>query len=154
MPTPLNFDPGTWNSTVATPYTLGGIYETGGKLYQYVQLIDAVPGTNGMVVEAASATSYLVTVDRVGGTSLGRIPVGVLVGSVTAQNFCFMQVAGIHPTVIDAANATTVTGPVTSLAATDGNCGPITASTDIVIGVALANPGVTGVVPVWLGLGT
>lgn len=153
MPTPLTLDPGTWNSSVAAPYTLGALYETGGKMYMYVLLTDAVNASNGMVAEMASTTAYTVTVDRSGGSSLGRGPVGVFVGSVTAGNYGFIQVEGIHSAVKDAAAGLTALVKVTSHASTDGDAAPATAYTDKIIGFALAATA-GGVAPVMLRIGT
>lgn len=152
MATALNFDPGTWNSSVAAPFTLGDLYASGGKTYLYVQLTDAVNATNGMVAERASTSSYIVTVDRSGGSALGRFPKGVFVGNVTAGNFGFVQILGIHSAVKDAAGALTARVKVISHATTDGDSAPATAYTDITIGVCLANSS-GGVAPVdlWLG---
>jgi hypothetical protein len=142
MPTALSFDPGTWNSTVAAPYTLGAIYETGGKQYKYVQLVNdagtsGTPG-NGWVVEA-TASDNIVTVDRTGGSSLGRAPVGVMVGTVTLGNFCFVQILGPHSAVSDSGNTVSALGKITSVATQDGDAGATTAYTDITIGWATAN---------------
>lgn len=152
MPTALTFDPGNWNSSTAAPYTLGALYEDAGKVYTYVLLTDAVNATNGMVAEQASTTAYTVSVDRDAGTTLGRAPVGVFVGSVTAGNYGFIQVRGIHSAVKDAANALSALGKVTSHATTDGDAAPTTAYTDKTIGYALANAA-GGVVAVDLRMG-
>jgi len=152
MATALLFDPGTVNSSAVAPYTLGGVYSDGSRLYQCIQLTDAVNGANGMVVEAASTTSYIVTVDRAGGSSLGRIPRGVLVGTITAGNYGFALIYGIHSAVKDAANALTAAVKVTTHATTDGDSAPATAYTDKIIGVCLANAS-GGSAPVFVQIG-
>lgn len=157
MPTPLNLDPGTWNSTVAAPYTLGETYSVGGKLYKYVLLSGAggaVNATNGMVAEQYIATGHTVTLDRSDSTSsgLGRAPVGVFVGAVTAGNYGFIQIEGIHSAVKDAANALALLGKVASHATVDGDAKAVAAYTDITIGWALAAAG-GGTVPVYLTMG-
>lgn len=140
MPTALNFDPGTWNSTVEAPYTLGAEYETGGKTYMYVQLSSqSVAGANGMIPEQAHLTEYIVTVERAtvtAPTTLGRAPMGVLVGTVTAGNFCFMQTRGLHSAVKDAANAISALDKITSHATVDGDAKAPAAYTEIFIGYA------------------
>lgn len=110
--------------------------EYAGKRYRFYKLTDAVPGTNGMVCEAASATDgTIVTVDRAGGSSLGRIPRGVLVNGVTAGNYFFALVDGLHAAVKDAAGALSSVGlKVTTHATTDGDAAASTAYTDKWVG--------------------
>jgi len=143
VPTPLDMDPGTWNSATAAPYTLGGTYEVGGKVYRYVQLSSAggaVSATNGMVAEKYAASGNIVTVDRSDSTAsgLGRAACGVFVGSVTAGRYGFIQVLGEHAAVKDAANAATLLVKIKSHATVDGDAAPASAYTDIVIGYATA----------------
>ena len=144
MPTPLLLDPGNWNSTVVAPYTLGAFYETGGKTYQYVQLVD-LGATNGMVVEPASATAHSVTVVRVtsssicDGTAAGtRQAVGVIVGTVTINNYCFIQVEGIHPAVIDAVSSLPIGAKFTAHVSTPGNAVVVTSALNGAIGYTTA----------------
>lgn len=141
MSTALKFDPGTINQAAAAPYTLGQVYSNGSALYEFVQLTDAVNATNGMVAEQASTTGYIVTVDRAGGSAVGRAPRGVFVGNVTAGNYGFIQIRGIHSAIKDAANALTTLTKFTSHASTDGDAKATAAYTEVHIGYALANAG-------------
>lgn len=153
MATPVGFDPANYNSSSnAEGFVLGQVYDYNGRLFRFYKTVDAVNVLNGMVVEWASTTTYNVTVDRAGGSSLGRNPVGVAVGSVTAGNYGFFLVLGIHSAVRDAANALTAGVKVIPHATTDGDAAPATAYTDRVIGVCLANAS-GGVAPVHVQLG-
>lgn len=157
MPTALPFDPSTINSSVVAPYTLGDVYQTNGKLYQYVQLVNdtgtsGTPG-NGWVVEATSTSAYIVTADRASGSAIARSPVGVLVGTVTLGNYCFMQIHGIHTAVKNTGDTINAVGlKVIAHASTDGSADIATAYTEPVIGISLA-ASVSAVVPVWLKMG-
>lgn len=123
MATPIGFDPSTINSTTTGSFYPGEIRDYAGKSYEFVKLTDAVNATNGMVAEAGSATDgTIVTVDRAGGSSLGRIPRGVFVSSVTAGRYGFILKRGLHAAVKDAAGGLTVVGrKVTTHATTDGD---------------------------------
>lgn len=136
MATPIGFDPSIINATTVGNYTPGERREYSGKTYMFLKLTDAVNGTSGMVAEAASATDgTIVTVDRAGGSSLGRIPRCVLVGNVTAGRYFFGLVDGLHAGVKDAAGGLTPVGKkVTTHATTDGDAAPSTAYTDNWIG--------------------
>lgn len=136
MATPIGFDPSTVNATSVGNYYLGERREYAGKVYQFLKLTDAVNGTNGMVAEAGSATdATIVTVDRAGGSSLGRIPRCVLVGNVTAGRYFFGLIDGLHTGVKDAAAALSSVGlKVTTHATTDGDAAASTAYTDKWIG--------------------
>ncbi len=136
MSTPLGFDPSVINQSSVGSYYPGEQRDYAGKTYEFVKLTDAVNATSGMVAEAASATDgTIVTVDRAGGSSLGRIPRGVFVSSVTAGNYCFILKRGLHAAVKDAAAGLTPVGlKVTSHATTDGDAAPSTAYTDKWIG--------------------
>lgn len=149
MAEPISFDPATINQSTTGNFSLGQKLEYLGKWYEFVKLTDAVNGANGMVTEAASGTDgFLVTVDRAGGSSLGRIPRGVLVGTVTAGNYCFQLIDGLHSAVKDAAaNLATVGLKVTTHAVTDGDATVTTAYTDKTIGTVyvVSAAGVAGV---------
>lgn len=149
MPVPIGFDPSVINQAAVSPYTLGQEVEYNGKLYRCLKLADAVAGVSGMVAEAASGTDgNIVTVDRAGGSSLGRVPVAVLVGPVTAGYYFFGLIRGMHAGVKDAAGGlNTVSLKVTSHATTDGDAAPATVYTDNIIGVVrvVSAAGVAGV---------
>ena len=153
MATPIGFDPTTVNQDSTGQWVKGQFYDYNGSIYRFVKTADAVNATNGMVAEWASTTDYVVTVDRAGGSSLGRLPAGVFVASVTAGNYGFLLVFGRHSAVRDAANALTAGIKVVSHATTDGDAAPAAAYTGNTIGTCLANAsGGTGPVEVAIGV--
>lgn len=150
MAEPISFDPATINQSTTGDFSLGQKLEYLGKWYEFVKLTDAVNGANGMVTEAATPVTdgFLVTVVRAGGSSLGRIPRGVLVGTVTAGNYCFQLIDGYHSAVKDAAGALSTVGfKVTTHATTDGDAAATTVYTDKTIGTVyvVSAAGVAGV---------
>ena len=132
----IGFDPSVINQSTVGNYTLGQELEFSGKTYLFVKLTDAVNATAGMVAEAGSATDgAIVTVDRAGGSSLGRIPMGVFVSPVTAGNYGCILIRGLYASVKDAAGAlNAVALKVTTHATTDGDAAAATAYTDKIIG--------------------
>ena len=71
-----------------------------GKIYRYVQALD-IAVANGLVVENAdAANSYEVSIDRAGGSSIGRIPAGVGIGAITADYYGWVLVRGVHTSVL------------------------------------------------------
>lgn len=149
MAQPIGFDPSVINSATVGNYYPGERREYAGKVYQFLKLTDAVNGTSGMVAEAGSATdATIVTVDRAGGSSLGRIPRCVLVSSVTAGRYFFGLIDGLHASVKDAAAGLNAVGlKVTTHATTDGDAAASTAYTDKWIGEVrvVSAAGVAGV---------
>lgn len=92
----------------ATPkFPKGTVYHdaVSGKTYKYVQVEDAAL-TIGQVVELSDTTGSEVTNDRAGGASLGRIAVGVALGSVTDAYFTWIQVGGVNDYVVTDGNVT------------------------------------------------
>lgn len=136
MATPIGFDPSVVNQPTVGNYALGQELDYLDGTYRFLKLTDAVAGASGMVAEAGSATdANIVTVDRSGGSALGRIPVAVLVGTVTAGNYFFGLVRGLKAGVKDAAGALNAVGlKVTTHATTDGDAAAASAYTDKIIG--------------------
>lgn len=149
MATAIGWDPSVINQSTTGDFTLGEIREYNGRLFEFVKLTDAVNATSGMIAEAGSAsTESTVTVDRSGGSSLGRIGRGVFVGNVTAGNYGFILIRGLHAAVKDAAGALSSVGlKVTTHATTDGDAAAATAYTDKIIGIVytVSAAGVAGV---------
>ena len=152
MATPIGFDP-TYAAATIGSLTLGAIYSDGPKIYRCVKTID-LNATNGMVGEMAFASSWVLTVDRAGGSSLGRIPGGVFVGSVTAGYYCLVLIDGLHAAVKDAAGALNAVGArVRTHATVDGDAakatadGSGTADAEIFLGIVtvVSAGGVAGV---------
>lgn len=144
------FTPSTYKSTTAE-FTLGGIYEdpTTGYKYRYCKSTDSIAFVDGMIAEMAIGTtttvaqSWIVTVDRAGGSSANRLPVGVVVcplstAEAAAGNYIFLLVEGGHSAIRDAANALTKGIRITTHATTDGDAAAQGAYTDKTVGWALA----------------
>lgn len=144
------FNPATYYSATAE-FTLGGIYtdQSTGYVYRYVKTADNVAWVDGMIVEAAinaasSATAaFTGTVDRSGGSSANRVPLGVAIYGITntqanAGGYVFVMVDGYHAAIREAANSITKGSKFTTHATTDGDAAPQTVYTDQTVGIALA----------------
>lgn len=139
MPTAIGFDPSTYDSDVLAPYSLGEVYTVpgSGKLYRVFKYVDfaTAPHGDGDVMEWASTTTYSVTADRSGGTSLGRMPAGVACRAAVANNhYQFFLVQGLHSTIGDAANGCTAGRKLTTHATTDGDAANVVNAYDISFG--------------------
>lgn len=66
-----------------------------GNVYKYIQVEDLALAV-GDVVEYSNTTGWEVTIDRAGGSSLGRIAAGVALGTVTDAYYGWIQVAGLN----------------------------------------------------------
>lgn len=68
-----------------------------GKTYRWVKMVDAVDGAIGDVVTWASTTTWEVTGDIAGGSSLGFQVAGIVVSvvDISATPYCWIQVGGI-----------------------------------------------------------
>lgn len=139
MPTPVGFDPSSYNSATSGGFNPGSIYEYNGSLYKFIKTVDAVNVTNGMVLELASTSgTQYGTVDRSGGSSVGRIPIGVAVGSITAGNYGFILIKGVHTAIKDALNTMTAVGDkATTHGSTDGDAAKASAYTNNIFAVGL-----------------
>lgn len=69
--------------------------EITGNVYKYVLAEDANI-LKGDVVEYSDVTGYEVTKDRAGGSSLGRLPAGVAITTITDAQYGWIQVSGIN----------------------------------------------------------
>lgn len=89
----------TSNSTTALEQ-VGGLFEDGatGNIYRYVQIED-MDVADGDIVEYSDTSGGEVTKDRAGGASVGRIPAGVAVGTITDGNYGYVLVRGRHTAV-------------------------------------------------------
>ena len=140
MTTPIGFDPSTYSSTTEAPFVLGQEFDPGdGKVYRYAKFVDAIAYANGQVVELASTTAFHVTNDRAGGSSLGRLPVGVCLRVMAQNEYGWVLVRGRHTAIKDAANAAVLGVKQMSHATADGDAAPATAYTSNWFCVALAN---------------
>lgn len=77
---------------------LGDIIENAGKRYRYVKFLDAITYVAGHLCTLASASTFNVTNDRSGGSSLAaHIPVGVVFQTTvpTQNQFGWVQISGI-----------------------------------------------------------
>lgn len=73
-------------------------FDDNGNAYRYVRVVD-LDVENGDVVEVASTSQFDVTKDRSGGSSVGRVVAGVAVSDITAGNYGWIMVSGIHSAV-------------------------------------------------------
>lgn len=87
----------TSNSSSALD-TLGDIRYEAGKFYMYVQAEDLAI-TDGDVVEFSNVAGSEVTIDRAGGSSIGRLPAGVAIGAITDAYYGWIQIFGVHTNV-------------------------------------------------------
>lgn len=94
-------DPTTVNTSAADPaYTLGGLYWKDGKIYRYVQFLDAVAYVAGHICQFANATMTAVTNDRAGGSAVGVIPAGIALKVMTQNYYGFVLAEGYYATVL------------------------------------------------------
>lgn len=79
---------------------LGKLYvdHATGKAYRYVLVEDAAIA-NGDSVEYSDTSGYEVTKDRSGGASVGRVPAGVAVGTISDGYYGWVQVSGRHTSI-------------------------------------------------------
>ena len=84
----------------STPRTKVGdiTFDENGNAYRYVRVVD-LDVADGDVVEMASTSQFDVTKDRAGGSSVGRVVAGVAIGTITAGNYGWIMVSGIHDAV-------------------------------------------------------
>jgi hypothetical protein len=111
MPTPVSFDPATYNSTTIGDFTLGAIYEYLGRQFRFIQNTVDAAIADGTVCTWASATTYLITgcsraSALTGATTLGGPPAGVGVGAISTSNYGFLLVVGLHTNVLGVATIT------------------------------------------------
>ena len=107
------------------------------KRYKYVQAEDAAMAAN-QVAEWSDTGGYEVTIDRAGGSSLGRIAAGVVKGTVTDAYFGVIQVAGTCSVLVPAAVAVSAGDALVPHATTNGGVAVATTSTlDQIFAVAV-----------------
>lgn len=101
-----------------------------GKQYMYVKFLDAVPYAAGQVVTRANAAGTSVTNDISGGSSLGSIVEGVVVGVPTQNQYGWVQRTGYYATVkTSGADDIAVGENLFVHGSTDGTCDGASAST-------------------------
>ena len=124
-------------------YGLGSTRETNtGKHYRYVQFKDAVTyAANQCVTWADATTLTTVTNDISGGSSIGSIPAGVVVGVPAQNGYGWIQTWGLNTAVVTSgADDIAVGENVFVHASTDGavDGSAATAVTTTALGVAVA----------------
>lgn len=134
MPTPVGFDPATYNQSSSGGFNLGSVYEYNGRLFQFIQNAADAALADGDVCEVASATTYKVTGATLA-TSLGDIPAGVAVGAIAVNNYGFILIRGLHTNVKGVATITV--GKTQKCSATAGSGFDIANLYDATFGVAL-----------------
>lgn len=110
-----------------------------GARYRYVQFLDAVTYVKGHVTSLASATTYKVTNDVSGGSSVvlrftGVLPYyksdGTTTADVPAQNaFGWLMVEGFHPFIKTNGDDDIAAGDELIMVATDGVVDSVTSGT-------------------------
>lgn len=106
---------------------VGQLYVREGKSYRYYKAKDIAFAANKVV--EYSTTAGAVTIDRAGGSSVGRIAAGVAYGTVTAGNYGWVQVAGTCSMLVPAAGVVAAGNYLTTHATTDGAVVVATTST-------------------------
>ncbi len=110
VPTPIGaVVPSSYNSsTNAEGYVLGEHYSYYGAdgpptgIYRFFQNANGAGDTairNGDVCELASTTAFVVSASRAAGSSLGRVPMGVGVGTIDKGKYGFLLVCGRHTSI-------------------------------------------------------
>ena len=109
MPGRIGFDPATADHSTAQ-YRVGELFHQEGKWYRYIKNID-LDSADGEVAHMNLATGvWETTTDVSASLSTGagqQIGVGVHVGVITAGNYGFIQVSGVHTGVKCADGSTT-----------------------------------------------
>lgn len=143
----VGFDPSVVNDSPAAfaagTFVLGDVLNHLGNLYRYIKVVD-ITTVNGDLLTAGNADGTTGTKDRAGGSDIGELkPVGVAMGAITAGNYGFVMVNGVHAAVLDAANAATAGVTLEPHATTDGNCRNMVAGNEDLhcFGYALAAAG-------------
>lgn len=124
-----SFDPATYNKSTPNEFKLGAVYSNGdGNLYTFVHVntADCADGavmcwysTGDAEVIGANRTTALV------GTPAAAMFAGLGKGVITAGNYGFIQVWGIHKNVL---SGTSTLGMWQCPIATNDSCGNATAS--------------------------
>jgi hypothetical protein len=134
------FNGAVTDSSTVQEHDLGTVVELDGKKYRYVQVVD-LAAANGNVVEVASASDPdVVSIDRAGGSSIGRIPRGVAVGAIAANSYGWIQISG-YKSNITSDGSVSAGEALVPHASTNGSADSVTASTTAqqVFGYALAD---------------
>lgn len=142
MPTLITEDPESYSEVEPSGrFILGDWYvDKSGRQFRWFKLVDAVIAKPGFVGEWASTTKNFVTVDRAGGSSLGRIPAGVAMTTTSLANpYSFWLVRGLTDKII---NDTGASGAQVKMASstTDGQATPSSAYTDNWVGTTRGVP--------------
>lgn len=112
-------------------HTLGETYTHQGKTYKYVKFLDAVTYVSGQLLEYANVACTSVTNDRSGGSSLGRVPAGVVWGAPTQNQHGWIQTKGPASGVLTSgADDIAVNEYIIPHATTDGTVDGTAAGTD------------------------
>lgn len=131
MPTPINTDPATYNSTTAGDFTLGMVVQWQGKDYQFVRVGngagDVACSDGHIMIWAATAAGGTTPGEYVTGalsgtansSGLANNPIaGVGVGNISLNNYGFILVRGLHTNV--KGTATITVGYPQAMSATAG----------------------------------
>lgn len=125
MATPITFDPATWNSATAAPFTVGGVYSYLGRLFRYALNAADAAIADGVVCTRASATAFTITgcsraTALTGATTIGGIAAGVGVGAISVSQYGFLLVFGDHTNVLGVATVSVGREQILSATADSG----------------------------------
>lgn len=141
MPTLVSFDPANHDSATAE-FDIGGLYDAfyNGVLctFRYVRFVDAIAYAKGHACTWASTTTYDVTNDRTGGSSLGPRVAGIAMRVHTQNYYGFVMVSGLHDAVLGDGNVTAATTVMTDTSVDGGSLNLAGGSEHLVFGLALA----------------
>lgn len=107
--------------------TLGQIYVKNDSTYRYFRVKDAAVAASKVV--EYSTTTNAVTMDRAGGSSLGRFVAGVAVSTVSAGNYGWIQTSGTASALVPAAGVIAAGDLIAPHATGDGAIVKATTST-------------------------
>ena len=124
------------NNDASPLYKPGTVVEdqNTGNVYKYILVEDANLAI-GDVVEFSDTSGYEVTKDRAGGASLGRIPAGVALNTITDGQYGWIQVAGLN-TYTKTDGSVAVGDALVPHASADGQADTATSGSTVVITAA------------------
>lgn len=116
------------------------------KAFMYAKVVDAdvtdgEAANFGQVYDSNTQFVPHVTPDRSGGSSLGQVPAGVFVNSISQDNFGWIQIRGLHDAVQTESGSGTdlaVGDQVTTDPSNDGSVAAVSAHDDIRLGNVVA----------------
>lgn len=135
MSTEIGFDPSTWNSSTAAPFTVNAVYSYQGKQYRYVWVQTAACADGAVMCDydavgsaSAADSGKVIGANRttaLTGTPAAKLVVGIGVGVITINYYGFVQVSGVHNNVMSTGSTL---GNAQCASGTNDTCTDATAS--------------------------